>query len=310
MSEFVKTPRLEAAEMPISTLALTQLLDTNGDYPVRGPGQGPSTNVLAMVHTLAGSYPAFGAPSCAGQIYPIAQNQALFSLLGPAFGGNGQVNFALPNLHGRVAVGGEPGMMTGQSLAMTWMIAAAGLAGQPSSYPMTGALGLFAGNAPPPGWLAADGSLFPISQQIPLFQAIGATFGGNGASNFAVPDLRGRTVVGAGQGATATIALGQVVEAGPDTPVACVGCNYIVNVSGSPAPNQGKGGFPAMASVLAEVVAFAGASIPPDWVPAAGQEMLIAGNENLFEIIGTTFGGDGQNSFALPDLRTRMVTGG
>jgi microcystin-dependent protein len=42
---------------------------------------------------------------CNGQLLPIAQNQALFSLLGTSYGGNGQTNFALPNLRGRVAVG-------------------------------------------------------------------------------------------------------------------------------------------------------------------------------------------------------------
>jgi microcystin-dependent protein len=39
---------------------------------------------------------------CNGQLMPINQNQALFALLGTAFGGNGQVNFALPDLRGRV----------------------------------------------------------------------------------------------------------------------------------------------------------------------------------------------------------------
>ena len=307
MSELAQTPRLETFEMPISTLALTQLLDTDGTYPQPGPG-GP-TNVLVMIHYLAGPWPAFGAPNCAGQIYPIPQNQALFSMLGTTFGGDGRMKFALPNLHGRVAVGGQVGMMTGRTLAMTWMIAAGGGAGQPAPYPMTGALGLFAGIAPPSGWLAADGSLLPLRNYLPLFEAIGTTFGGNGATTFAVPDLRGRTVVGAGQGEAATIALGQVVAAGPDTPVACIACNYIVNVAGVLAPNQGKGGFPNSASVLGEVVAFAGASVPTGWLPADGREMLIAGNENLFEIVGTTFGGDGQTSFALPDLRTRLVIG-
>lgn len=42
---------------------------------------------------------------CAGQLLPIAQNQALFALLGTTYGGNGQTNFALPDLRGRVPVG-------------------------------------------------------------------------------------------------------------------------------------------------------------------------------------------------------------
>jgi microcystin-dependent protein len=46
-----------------------------------------------------------GWAQCGGQLLPINQNQALFSLLGTMYGGNGQTNFALPNLRGRTAVG-------------------------------------------------------------------------------------------------------------------------------------------------------------------------------------------------------------
>nr|WP_294548046.1 tail fiber protein [uncultured Rhodopila sp.] len=50
-----------------------------------------------------------GWADCAGQLLPIQQYAALFSLLGTAYGGNGSTNFALPNLSGRVAVGqGQP----------------------------------------------------------------------------------------------------------------------------------------------------------------------------------------------------------
>jgi microcystin-dependent protein len=45
-----------------------------------------------------------GWSSCGGQLLPIAQNQALFSLLGTTFGGNGTTNFALPNLLGRAPI--------------------------------------------------------------------------------------------------------------------------------------------------------------------------------------------------------------
>lgn len=46
---------------------------------------------------------------CSGQILPINQNQALFSLLGTTYGGNGQTTFALPNLNGRVAISSGQG---------------------------------------------------------------------------------------------------------------------------------------------------------------------------------------------------------
>ena len=53
-------------------------------------------------------FPFFFAPTgwafCDGQIMPISQNTALFALLGTTYGGNGQTNFALPNLRGRVPI--------------------------------------------------------------------------------------------------------------------------------------------------------------------------------------------------------------
>lgn len=55
-----------------------------------------------------------GYATCDGQILSIAQNAALFSLLGTTFGGNGQTTFALPDLRGRVAInqGQGPGLST------------------------------------------------------------------------------------------------------------------------------------------------------------------------------------------------------
>ena len=52
---------------------------------------------------------------CNGQFLPIAQNQALFSLMGTTYGGNGQTTFALPNLQGRVPVHAGSGFNQGQA---------------------------------------------------------------------------------------------------------------------------------------------------------------------------------------------------
>jgi microcystin-dependent protein len=56
-----------------------------------------------------------GWAQCNGQLLPIAQNQALFSLLGTQFGGNGTTNFALPDLRGRTPVGALGTVQMGQS---------------------------------------------------------------------------------------------------------------------------------------------------------------------------------------------------
>lgn len=58
----------------------------------------------------------------------------------------------------------------------------------------------FGFNFAPPDWLPCEGQLLPIAQYSALYSLLGTTFGGNGTTNFGLPDLRGRTVVGTGQG--------------------------------------------------------------------------------------------------------------
>lgn len=60
---------------------------------------------LAEIKIFAGNFAPRGWAFCQGQILSIAQNTALFSLLGTTYGGNGQTTFALPDLRGRVPVG-------------------------------------------------------------------------------------------------------------------------------------------------------------------------------------------------------------
>ena len=64
-----------------------------------------SQEYLGAVKLFAGNFAINGYALCSGQSLPINQNQALFSLLGTTFGGNGQTTFNLPDLRGRVPVG-------------------------------------------------------------------------------------------------------------------------------------------------------------------------------------------------------------
>lgn len=59
---------------------------------------------LSEIRLMSFVFPPKGWALCNGQLLPINQNQALFSLLGTTFGGDGRVNFGLPDLRGRVAV--------------------------------------------------------------------------------------------------------------------------------------------------------------------------------------------------------------
>lgn len=58
---------------------------------------------------------------------------------------------------------------------------------------------------------------------------------------------------------------------------------------------------------LGEIILFAGKYPPPNYVFCQGQLLSISDNTALFGLIGTTYGGDGQNTFALPDLRGRIA---
>jgi microcystin-dependent protein len=58
--------------------------------------------------------------------------------------------------------------------------------------PYVGEIRMFAGNFAPAGWMFCNGSLLPISENETLFQLIGTTYGGDGQSTFALPDLQGR----------------------------------------------------------------------------------------------------------------------
>ncbi|MDR2237199.1 MAG: tail fiber protein [Chryseobacterium sp.] len=61
-----------------------------------------------------------------------------------------------------------------------------------------GIVKLFAGNFAPKGWMFCDGSLLRISQNSALFSILGTTYGGNGIDTFALPNLKGRMAIGAG----------------------------------------------------------------------------------------------------------------
>ena len=68
---------------------------------------------FAEIRIFGFNFAPVGWATCDGQVLPIAQNQALFSLLGTTFGGNGRSTFALPNLAGSFAIG------TGQGPGLT-----------------------------------------------------------------------------------------------------------------------------------------------------------------------------------------------
>jgi microcystin-dependent protein len=66
--------------------------------------------------------------------------------------------------------------------------------------PFVAEIRIFPFNFAPKGWAWCDGQLLPLSQNTALFSLLGTTYGGDGKSNFALPDLQGRTPMHPGQG--------------------------------------------------------------------------------------------------------------
>ncbi|MEO6131313.1 MAG: tail fiber protein [Saprospiraceae bacterium] len=102
---------------------------------------------------------------------------------------------------------GQVGFKKGHgALALHYMIAYDGFfptSSGPYNYNVTmvAEIKLFSGNFAPSGWLFCEGQILTIGSYIPLFQLIGTTYGGNGTTNFALPDLRGAVPVSAGTSA-------------------------------------------------------------------------------------------------------------
>jgi microcystin-dependent protein len=83
------------------------------------------------------------------------------------------------------------------------------------SQPYVGEVRMFGGNFPPNGWRFCDGDLLAISEYDVLFNLIGTTYGGDGQSTFALPDLRGRAPVHQGTLGGVTYIIGE--KAGVET---------------------------------------------------------------------------------------------
>jgi microcystin-dependent protein len=290
-----------------TTQAMPQLVALAGEFPTRGDGGTNAYFTLGMVQTFAGLSPAFGAPRAEGQVLQLSNppsNQALFSVFGTAFGGDAIRTFGIPNLVGRAAIG-EPqqvGTFGLGTLGLTWLIST----GPSTLAPEPGTLAMFGGNYAPDGWAFCDGSTLAVAQWVPLYEAIGTAFGGSAGLDFMLPDLNGAAPVGAGQGpGRAPVTLGQQIAG----PIPGLGVNYLISVEGPVPPSSGPGAFPDTGQFLGQIVAYAGAQVPAGWAPCDGSLWQVSANEPLFELIGTTYGGDGKTNFALPDLRGLMVTG-
>jgi microcystin-dependent protein len=145
--------------------------------------------------------------------------------------------------------------------------------------PYIGEIRMFGFNFAPVGWFPCDGRLLSINDHQPLFQLIRTTFGGDGKTDFALPDLRG-------------------MVAPFEQLTFCIAMEGVYPAIGEPDPNAD-----VPSAFISEVRMFGFNSAPLGWASCDGRLLPIGEHLALFDLLGTTFGGDGRNNLALPDLR-------
>jgi microcystin-dependent protein len=240
---------------------------------------------IGQIKIFAFSYAPQNWALCQGQLLPISQNTALFMLLGNVYGGNGTTNFALPDLQGiPVGAGQAPGGSNYQR----------GESGGDAAVTLT------------PHQLPSHNHAFSTVADM----ANNATPGGyqpawswKQAENDLVIDMYAEPP-------TPTTALAQnaIATSGSGRPhnnlQPYVTLNFSIATAGVwPQPDGPPA--PAGQPFTGEIAICAFGNPPAGWKLCEGQVSPIAQNQQLFSLIGTTYGGDARN-FALPDLRGRV----
>ena len=138
-----------------------------------------STPFLGEIKVISFNFAPKGWTFCNGQLLPINQNQALFSILGTTYGGDGRVNFALPNFQGRMPIHQGQGFVLGERGGETTHVLTSNE--MPAhNHPAVGSA--TADSASPNGttWAPADGSVqyYPTPNTVMSSSAISA-IGGN-----------------------------------------------------------------------------------------------------------------------------------
>lgn len=280
---------------------------------------------------------SFALPNLQG-ITPIGATS--INPMGQTSGAN-SVTIGLPNLPTSVGGSGVAINNVQPSLSINYMIATEGV------FPSQGGGSSAGGSAQPfigeifptvswsantsniPGMMLCQGQLLSIAQNEALFAILGTIYGGDGVQTFALPDLRGRAPVGVGTasgGGVINHVLG-LPDGSPTTTLQqtnlpwpngssipysnqqpTLALHYIIAMNGI-FPARDGGSSDSENPLLGEISLFAGNYAPSGWAFAEGQLLSISQNQALFALLGTTYGGDGIQTFALPDFRGRIGVG-
>ncbi len=230
---------------------------------------------IGEIRLFAGNFAPYGWMFCHGQELLISQNSALFALIGTTYGGDGSRTFGLPDLQGRVPLhrGNGPG------LSPRFM----GEHGGTESVTLL------------PGEMPAH------THPIMVSPTVAASTSPVGAVPAVLPSDAAWASGPADESMAASSAAGGSVPHENRQPTLAM--NYVICVSGGDFPTDT--GYPSGEddTLLGEVQMFGFGYAPRGWAMCNGGLMNIAQNAALFSLLGTSFGGNGQTTFGLPELR-------
>jgi microcystin-dependent protein len=343
-SEFIHPVAVTSNALPFHPGEVTLLgnINPNGWPAYCWFGHGPTTSYGSSTPLLSvGSGNDFvpastlltGVPRGAPYHFRVVASNSVGSVYG------GDISFTLPDIApiSTVAAGGGQPFDTRQpSLELNYIICTNGT--YPSTdggmaQPFLGEIRLFAGSFPPAGWTFSWGQHLSSSDYSSLYSVLGINYGGDGVTDFALPDFRSRTIVDAGQGpglsswslaerqgtTQTTFLLTQLPAHTHSLPDALGATGSTGN--GLPRLNQQsslatsclfalQGRYPtntqpAYEPFLGQMPLFAGDFAAGGFTFASGQLLAINQNQALYSVLGTNYGGNGQTTFALPDIRSR-----
>lgn len=262
-----------------------------------------------------------------GQLYTTLKSVAAAAALTIGLSGGALAKTTTMVDLGPAGSGGSVGLSQ-PSLALTPLIQTGG------PFEDIGKVKWFGGDFVPSGYMRADGSVLPVAQQVILFSKLGVQYGGDGRSTFALPDLRGRAIMGTSSNTPRGTTLGAVstaLTAANLAPHAHITNLGVSTTTGGGAPFDirqpslaldtriiTQGAFPSRGggagAVADDTIGFvyhdAAIEVPdPGTAPTDGASQSIAQNPALFSLLGTTFGGNGRTTFDLPDTTDRLLTG-
>jgi microcystin-dependent protein len=224
-------------------------------------------------------------------LLPLSQNTQLFSILGTAYGGNGTTTFALPNLPGiPVGTGQGPGLsdydIGEEGGEATVALGESQLARHSHGF-----------NA------LTDQAKAASPDNNALARAFEAQANTDNVVNFYSPHPELASTALAASAVAASGGGGAHNNMQP-----YLALSYCIAMQGI-YPQRGGNAPVPWTPFIGEIAIFAFGMAPPDWLACNGQLLPLNQNQALFSLLGTTFGGDGMRTFALPDLRGRVPLG-